>query len=68
MQLGNGLNYMKKKIEDKNEVVEKHKDYVEFLRKRVQSKNYKENSSEEDFKKTLKKYDKAKLKLKFMLM
>lgn len=53
----------RKKIFDKVEHEEK---YVEFLRKQVQSKNYKNNVSEEDFKKTKLKYDKAKLKLRML--
>jgi hypothetical protein len=46
--------------------LEKHIEYVEFLRKRVFSENFKNNVSEEEYKKTKQKYDKAKLKLKFM--
>ena len=55
---------MKKKINN----TEHEKKYVEFLRKRVQSENYKSNVSEEEFKKTKAKYDKAKLKLRMMSM
>jgi len=40
--------------------------YVEFLRKRIQSDNYRQNVSKEEFEKTERKYDKAKLKLKMM--
>ena len=40
--------------------------YVEFLRKKLQSENYKKNVSKEEYDKTKKKYDKAKLKLKMM--
>ena len=54
---------MKKKKQNSMEHEEK---YLEFLRKRVQSDNYKNNVSEEEFKKTKAKYDKAKLKLKMM--
>jgi hypothetical protein len=46
--------------------IEKHKEYVEFLRKRVQSENFKNNTSKEEYEKTLQKYDKAKLVLKIM--
>jgi len=52
----------KKKIDP----IEQEEKYVEFLRKRVQSDNYKANVSKEEFEKTKKKYDKAKLKLKFL--
>jgi len=41
-------------------------EYVEFLRKRLTSDNFKANVSEEEFNKTKLKYDKAKLKLKMM--
>lgn len=40
--------------------------YVSFLKKRLESENFKENVSEEEYKKTKLKYDKAKLKLKMM--
>jgi len=55
---------IKRKVE-KSEY-EKHLEYVDFLRKRVFSINFKENVSKEEYQKTLDKYDKAKLKLKFM--
>ncbi len=47
--------------------VEQEKAYVEFLRKRLDSKNYRESVPEEEYLKTKAKYDKAKLKLKFLL-
>lgn len=40
--------------------------YVAFLKKRLDSENFKKNVSEEEYQKTKAKYDKAKLKLKFM--
>lgn len=40
--------------------------YVEFLRKRLASDNFKQNASKEEIEKTKKKYDKAKLKLKML--
>jgi hypothetical protein len=46
--------------------LEHEEKYVELLRKRIQSKNFKENVSKEEFDKTKRKYDKAKLKLKMM--
>jgi hypothetical protein len=46
--------------------LERHEEYVEFLKKRVFSKNYKNNVDEEEYQKTKAKYDKAKLKLKFL--
>ena len=45
----------------------KHEEkFVELLKKRLASKNFKENVSKEEFEKTKKKYDKAKLRLKMM--
>ena len=41
-------------------------EYVAFLKKKLESKNFKANVSEEEFNKTKAKYDKAKLKLKFL--
>jgi hypothetical protein len=46
--------------------IQHKEEYLEFLRKRLQSKNYKENASKEEYKKTKAKYNKAKLKLKMM--
>lgn len=59
---------MKKKQNNKQEEIQNHKDFVEFLRKRVQSGNFKNNVSKEEYDKAMKKYDRAKLKLKFMLL
>lgn len=56
----------KRKKQTQKTDLERYKEYVEFLRKRVFSENYKSNVSEEEYKKTRGKYDKAKLKLKFM--
>ena len=45
----------------------KHEEkYVEFLKKRLKSKNFKANVSSEEFEKTKAKYDKAKLKVNMM--
>lgn len=41
-------------------------DYITFLQKRLNSKNYKNNVSEEEYKKTKEKLDKEKLKLKLI--
>jgi len=54
---------MKKKQDNP---IEREEQYVAFLKKRLASKNYKANVSEEEFEKTKRKYDKAKLKLKMM--
>jgi hypothetical protein len=41
-------------------------EYVEFLRKRLASENFKKNSTAEEIEATKKKYDKAKFKLKLL--
>ena len=40
--------------------------YLEFLKKRLESKNYKANVSKEEFDKTKLQYDKAKFRLKLL--
>ncbi len=44
--------------------LKEHKQYMEFLEKRLASKNYKANVTEDEYNKTKAKYDKAKLILK----
>jgi hypothetical protein len=44
--------------------LKQHKNYIEFLEKRLNSKNYKANVSEEEYNKTKEKLDKARLVLK----
>ena len=41
-------------------------EYVAFLKRRLDSENYKANTTIEEYTKTKQKYDKAKLKLKFL--
>lgn len=41
-------------------------DYIKFLEKRLASKNYKNNVSEEEYKKTKEKLDKERLRLKLL--
>jgi 16S rRNA G527 N7-methylase RsmG len=53
---------MKKKID----LVEQEEKYVAFLKKALQSENFKSKVSEEEYEKTKKKYDKAKFKLKML--
>jgi hypothetical protein len=48
--------------------VEHETNYVELLKKRVESENYKASVTPEEFEETQKKYDKAKFKLKMLLM
>jgi hypothetical protein len=45
---------------------QKEIEYVEFLKKRLDSEHYKANVSKEEYELTKKKYDKAKFKLKMM--
>ena len=56
---------MKKKL-TKSEEIKKEKEYVEFLRKRLNSDNYKKNISAEEYEKTKVKFDKAKFSLKIL--
>jgi len=53
---------MKKKIDS----TQHEEQYIEFLKKSLQSENFRANVSKEEFEKTRRKYDKAKLKLKMM--
>lgn len=46
--------------------IQVEEEYVAFLRKRLDSDNFKANSTKEEIEKTKRKYDKAKLKLKFL--
>lgn len=46
--------------------LQREEEYVEFLRRRLESKNFLSNESKEEIEKTKKKYNKAKLKLKMM--
>jgi len=46
--------------------IKQEADYVAFLSKRVNSKNFKNNVSEEEFAKTKEKLEKAKLKLRLL--
>ena len=55
---------MAKKNKKAKDPIKETEEYLEFLKKRLESKNYKSNVSEEEYKKTKEKYDKAKLRLK----
>ena len=50
----------------KKNPIEHERDYVEFLKNRLNSENYKANVSEAEYEETKKKYDKAKFKLKML--
>ena len=56
---------MAKNKKPKN-IVKETEEYLIFLKKRLDSVNYKANVSEEEYKKTKEKYDKAKLRLKLL--
>lgn len=56
----------KKEKRSKEKLIEMEENYVEFLRKQLNSSNFVANSTKEEFEKQRKKYDKAKLKLKFL--
>lgn len=48
------------------DIIKETEQYIEFLKKRLESKNYKANVSDEEYQKTKEKYDKAKLRLKLL--
>ena len=50
----------------KQEELKHEREYVEFLKKRLNSENFKRNVSEEEFEKTKAKYDKAKFRLRLL--
>lgn len=55
------------KTNDTNKDKIKHEtEYIEFLKKRLNSDHFKQNESAEEIEKTKKKYDKAKLKLRML--
>ena len=56
---------MKKKQKSK---LEQHNDYIAFLEKRVNSENFKNNASKEEYDKAVAKLKKAKLLLKMGLI
>jgi hypothetical protein len=46
--------------------LEKEEEYAAFLKKRLESANYKANVTEEEYAKTKAKYDKVKLVIRFL--
>ena len=56
---------MKKKLTIAEEIANTEQ-YIAFLRKRLDSKNYKANVTEEEYEQTKMKYDKAKFRLRIM--
>jgi len=57
---------MKQKKLSLEEKIAAEERYVAFLKKQLDSKNFKANVSKEEYDKTKFKYDKAKLKLKML--
>ncbi len=57
---------MPKKKLTKTEELKQLKDYIAFLQKRLESKNYRSRVSTEEYVKTKEQYDKAKLRLKLL--
>lgn len=55
-----------KKQRTKEQRIEDEENYVEFLRKRLDSENYKKAVSKEEYEKERRKYDKAKLVLRLL--
>ena len=53
-------------MKNKQDNLKHEQDYVEFLKKRLESKHFKQNASAEEIEKTQYKYDKAKLKLRMI--
>lgn len=53
------------KLTKQQELV-KEEDYAAFLKKRLESKNYKNNVSSEEYEKTKLKYDKVKFRIKIL--
>jgi hypothetical protein len=54
------------KNKNKKSTLQQEEEYVAFLKKRIESSNYKSNVSKEEYEKTKEKYEKAKLKLRFL--
>lgn len=57
---------MSKKKTSKDKKIKHEEDYVKFLKKRLESENFKTNVTKEEYNVTKKKYEKAKLKLRLL--
>jgi hypothetical protein len=57
---------MRKKILSTEERIKHSEDYIEFLRKRLASENYKTSVSKEEYEKTKAKLDKEKIILRML--
>jgi hypothetical protein len=50
----------------KKDPIQHETEYVEFLKRRLESENFKANVSPEEYQETKKKYERAKFKLKML--
>jgi len=57
---------MTKKNKKPRDIVKETEEYLVFLKKRLDSANYKANVSKEEYDETKAKYDKVKLRLKLL--
>lgn len=57
---------MAKQDKNKDKQIEREEEYVEFLKRRLNSDNYKANVDKEEYELTKKKYEKAKFKLRVL--
>lgn len=57
---------MKKLKQKQIDPIEQERQYVAFLKNRLESKNYKSNVTVEEYEETENKYEKAKFKLRMM--
>ena len=55
-----------KKVKKRLTPLEHERNYVAFLKERLESENYKANATPEEYEATKAKYDKAKFKLKML--
>ena len=54
------------KFKNKTEEIKHENEYIAFLKKQLDSENYKKNVSAEEYTKTQEKYKKAKFRLKIL--
>ena len=54
------------KKKNKKSQIDMDRDYLAFLKKRLESKNYKAAVSKEEYEKTKRKYENVKLKIKLL--
>lgn len=56
----------RQKFKNKVEEIKHEEEYMAFLRKRLDSNNYKANETPEEYAKTKEKYDKVKFRLRLL--